>query len=89
METRVLKVGCEVLAFVFNMMPQNAQWPGDTKDGVQVIVKNWHSRPAERFGWHADEGKIVHPLEYIFDTIGLENGNCCISWEALDAARRG
>jgi len=71
------------------MMPWNAQQPGDTKDDVQVIVKNWHSRLAERFGWHADKIKIVHPLEYIFDTIRLENGNCGISWEALDAIGRG
>ena len=90
METRVLKVGCEVLAFVFNMMPQNAQWPGDTKDGVQVIVENQHSRLAEQFGWHTDKAKssthlniFMIPLDLRMETVASVER----PWMLLEEAR--
>jgi len=84
MEARVFKDGHKVLAFVFYTVPRDSQWPGDVKDGVQVIVKKRHGTLAEQLGWHVDKGKIIHPLEYVFDAFGLENGDCHISWKALD-----
>src|SRR5882724_4225089 len=71
MESGVFKDRHEVLAFVFNAVPWDSQWPGDVKDGVQVIVERQHGTLAEQLEWHADKGKIVHPFEYIFDALDL------------------
>jgi len=63
-ETGILKDGRKILAFVFDIMPGNAQRVGDIKNDVEVEMKGWDPIRWALIYRSTDESKIVNPLKH-------------------------
>jgi len=75
------------LTLVLDTVPWDAKGPGDDQDGVKVKVEGMCSIRSMRIDWHADEGEIINPFQYVFNALRFEDSYCHICWKTLDSAQ--
>ena len=82
-EPDVVKVRSEVLTFLGNAVPGDAQGVGQCQDVGESIRKMW---AIKEVCWFAEEDEVIYPLHSGFDAMVFKDSQAHISYGSLDSA---